>query len=238
MKYFLILAFVSLFCFQSRAQVPGYMGKGLALYYNPAVFISIYPEPGLNLRHDFSADYTVSKSIAAGGSVKLVSTRIKDAVYYGDYVNGVQEIFEGDIKLKGPAFSVYLKKFSFRKRGYISPVGHFNKFELCYGSYTGNTATLTQNSNENPHIRLEYLGFNTHHTTAGFIYSFGRQALYFDRLFITTGGSIALMLPTGSASGGLQGTGGDETDYRANASARMFGYFLFNINLGIGFLAL
>ena len=242
------IVFILIFCSHAFAQAPGYVGKKFSLYYNPAIFITVYNSggngPSINLRHDFSADYVVSKSVALGGSVKIISLKLKDVLYHTDYGNGhLDKAFIGDIRLSGPAFSVYVKKFSFRKRGYIAPVGVFNKFEFCIGSFTGTTARTGTPYNPESYDylkRFENLGFDNHHTTAGFIYSFGRQSLFFDRLFVTTGGSLGLMFPTGIESGAGIGTGGDgsELNYRAQASWRTFGYFMLNINVGIGLLGL
>ncbi|HYV94519.1 MAG TPA: hypothetical protein VE978_22285 [Chitinophagales bacterium] len=248
MKVALVSGFILLFCYHAFAQAPGYVGKKFSLYYNPAFFITVYNSggdgPSINLRHDFSADYVVSKSIALGGSVKLISLKLNNDFYHTDYVEGhLSKAFEGVVKLSGPVFSVYVKKFSFRKRGYIAPVGVYNKIEFCVGSYSGKTDRVGTPYDPDSYDyvnRFEYLGFNNHLTTAGFIYSFGRQSLFFDRLFVTTGGSLGLMLPTGIERGAGIGTGGDgsELSYRGQASWRTFGYFMLNINLGIGFLAL
>src|SRR6185436_18471358 len=97
----------------SFSQAPGYMGKKLSFYYTPAFFISLQPKSssdyyssgagvtaGINLRHDFSIDYVVSKSVALGGSVKYLSSKLSDAFFYNERQDPLPDAFLGDVKLQ------------------------------------------------------------------------------------------------------------------------------------------
>lgn len=238
----------------SFSQIPGYMGKKLSVYYTPAFFISIQPKPytnysglgerlkpGINVRHDFSMDYAVSKSVALGGSFKYITSKLTEAFFYNDMQYPVQDAFLGDVKLQGPAFSVYVKNFNYGRRGSIAPVGYYTKWEIMYGRVSGKTGDLfapPQPANEYHYVKnFEDLRFEKSQSVFGILFSFGRQSLFFDRLFINTGGTV------GFVPGGLQFNIGNsyygtEVNYIEAVHYRMVGYFLLNFNLGIGMLAL
>src|SRR6187549_528875 len=97
----IFLSFTLLFIAAAAfSQAPGYMGKKLSFYYTPAFFLSYQPSAneyyndgseskkvGINLRQDFSADYVVSKSVALGGSVKYITTKLANSFFYTDEQN-------------------------------------------------------------------------------------------------------------------------------------------------------
>jgi len=110
-----------------------------------------------------------------------------------------------------------------------------------YGSVKGKTGKLRtpEYTYYDPYYYLpafEDLGYNSARSFGGVLFSFGRQSLFFDRLFITTGATL------GFVPGGLNVNIGDsyygmQDSYTADVGYRMFGYFMINFNLGIGFLA-
>lgn len=243
-KLVLILLLLSV-AIASFPQSPGYMGKKLSFYYTPAFFFSLQHQSsngglkvGINFRNDFSMDYAISKSVALGGSFKYISTKLANAFYYSDEQDPYPTAFFGDVKLRGPAFSFYVKNFNYGKRGSIAPVGYYTKWEIMYGRVTGKTGDL---SAEDPPSGYDMvsdfssLGFEKSQGVFGILFSFGRQSLFFDRLFVNTGGSV------GFVPGGLSSDGdsyyGTEEHYIANVHYRMMGYFLLNFNIGIGVLA-
>jgi len=237
----------------SFSQAPGYMGKKLSFYYTQALFLSLQPKTytdsygsgaglkaGINLRQDFSMDYVVSKSVALGGSFKYITTKLANAFYFNDDPqNPFPTAFLGDVKLRGPTFSIYVKNFNYGKRGSIAPVGYYTKWEIMYGKITGKSGDIvspSQRPDGYQYVNFEDLGFKKSQGFFGILFSFGRQSLFFDRLFINTGGSV------GFVPGGLQFNIGDsyygtEDNYVEAVHYRMLGYFLLNFNIGIGVLA-
>lgn len=248
MKAISVTAAIIILCSCVQAQVPGYMGKKLSFYYAPSIFLS-FKNPswdegiiGINLRNDFAADYVVSKSVSVGASAKFVATKLDHAFYYTTSNGGyVEDAYSGDVQLKGTLFSVYLKNFAFQKRGFLAPVGVYRKFEFVYGKVKGHSGDLVPVTDLNYHFVSDFdeLHFKNEENIFGFIFSFGRQSLFFDRLFVNTGGSIGF-LPSGLFSGAGLASGdeyyGNEQNYKDDVQVRTSRYFLFNIDLGVGVL--
>jgi hypothetical protein len=250
-KIFLSFIFLSMAA-AAFSQAPGYMGKKLSFYYTPAFFLSYQPNEypydygsqgkkvGVNVRQDFSADYVVSKSVALGGSFKYITTKLGKSFFYTDEEATYPKAFYGDVNLRGTAFSVYVKNFNFQKRGGIAPVGYYTKWELMYGRVKGKTGDRTMPDNpQEGYIYVsdfEDLAFKNSESFVGMLFSFGRQSLFFDRLYLTTGGTVGFV-PGGISVGGSNTYYGTETNYNESVNYRMFGYFLLNFNVGIGVLA-
>ena len=223
---------------------PGYMGKRLSVYFTPALGVSLqYDEekdlvPGINLRNDFSADYAFSKSIAAGFSVKLVKTKLNDAFYYQSY-SGFSKAYDGDVRLSGILYSVYIKNFNFNKRGYIAPVGFYSQWEFVYGSVEGSGTSGIAGSDYGYEYESDFEELEFDKTTTwGIIYSFGRQNLFLDKLYINTSASFGFFPGLFYNNSVGQQYNGDEDSYHDNVQHRIAGYMLFNFNVGIGLLAL
>ena len=246
MKRFFLLVLLLSVAASCFPQSPGYMGKKLSFYYTPAMFISLQPKTsdegtkvGINLRNDFSMDYVVSKSVALGGSFKYITTKLANSFFYNDLQNPFPLAFLGDVKLRGPAFSIYVKNFNYGKHGSIAPVGYYTKWEVMYGKVTGKTGDFSTQSLPLGYVPVNNfanLGFEKSQSFFGILFSFGRQSLFFDRLFLNTGASV------GFVPGGLyfnigNSYNGTEVNYIEAVHYRMMGYFLLNFNIGIGVLA-
>ena len=235
--------------FSSFSQ-PGYMGKKLSFFYTPAFFLSLQPKgssyyggegvkPGINLRQDFAVDYVISKSVALGGSVKYITTQLNNSFFYTQEQEPYPKAFFGDVKLRGTGFSVYVKNFNFQKRGGLAPVGYYTKWEIMYGKVNGKTGDRILTDPQEGYIYVsdfQDLGFQKSKGLFGVLFSFGRQSLFFDRLFVNTGGTIGLV-PGGMNFGIRNNYYGIESNYIESVNYRMFGYFLLNFNVGIGVLA-
>lgn len=242
MKY-LLLIFLSLMVCRLQAQTPGYMGKKLAIYYEPKIFPSIVStydngeKLGFNFRNDFAVDYTVSKSVVLGCSFKYITTQLKNVVYYANESDYYYDyVFSGNILLRGPVFSIYIKNFSYRNKGFLAPLGLYKKFEIIYGKVKASSGTTYMGNNPG-FIYLDHfekLGYENTRSIYGFIFSFGRQTLFFDRLFVNSGGSVGFT--TGLTKFNGNSYGGRSHDFQDNVDARIGGYFLFNVDLGIGLL--
>jgi len=230
----------------SVAQAPGYVGKKFSVYYESSFFLSRQHNAagrhdyGVNIRSNISLDYVASKSVALGGSFQYMSTKLNDAFYMGAGEDPfIEHAFYGDVKLRGPAVSLYVKTFHFRKKGYLAPIGTYSKFELLYGRVKGKTGEVLSrfDSYYVYQKKFENLGY-ADVPIYGFLYTFGRQSLFYDRLFINTSSSIGFFPPgIGAVFGDNNGYYyGHESDFIRDSNNRLAGYFLFNFNLGLGVL--
>jgi hypothetical protein len=231
----------------ANAQVPGYMGKKLSISYTPAFFLSLQPKqkesgdyitvPGLNFRNDVTIDYVISKSVAFGASVKYISTKLNDVIYYtGNYYYGPQKAFTGDVLLQGPAFSFYVKKYAFNKKGFIAPVGFYTKWEVVYGKVAVKSGKLLPPADPGYEYvaDISEISSISHQSVFGLMYSYGRQNFINDKIFINTSSSIGIGNMRIRSSIGKQYPG--YTDFAYDMSSRLGGYLLFNFNIGIGVL--
>ncbi|MCY7410240.1 MAG: hypothetical protein LH473_08200 [Chitinophagales bacterium] len=230
------------------AQAPGYMGRKLSISYTPAFFISLQPKlkengdykthVGLNFRNDVTIDYVISKSVALGGSLKYCSTKLNDVFFYKyawDFERS--QAFTGDVNMHGPAFSVYIKKYSFRKKGFIAPVGFYTKWEFIYGKMKINSGKLLtpQDSNYNYVSDISEISSFESQSFYGLIFSYGRQNFINDRIFINTASSFGIT-NMGISENVANRNIGDIGNLQRDVKSRISGYLLFNFNIGLGFL--
>jgi hypothetical protein len=237
-----------------HAQAPGYMGKKFALYYEPAFFAGLngakWSSFTVNLRHDISMDYTISRSLALGASFKYLATKLEDVSIQKEVVIEDNfslytyiERFSGDVRLKSNFFSIYLKSFPFNKFGSISPVGKYRKYEIVF--YV--TTYETHDAHPVPYFYnvdktindVEELGYEVKNPSVALIYSFGNQLLYYDKVFVNIGGQMGVAIP--DITNALNRFGSsqvlNETDFQNLVAGRVAGALFFNFHVGMGLLA-
>ncbi len=234
------------------AQVPGYMGKKFALYYEPAFFVGLngaeWSSFTVNLRHDISMDYTVGRSLAVGASFKYLATKLeniaiqKETVIEDDFTTYYyMEGFSGDVRLNSKFISFYLKNFPFNKFGSISPVGKYRKYEVAFyvTSYQTHDAYPVYNGYEvDEEIKdVQTLDYEVKNPSIAFIYSFGNQLLYYDKLFVNVGGQLGIAIPDITHALDRFESVATETDFQTAVAGRVAGALFFNFHVGIGLLA-
>lgn len=227
-----------------HAQAPGYMGKHLSFYYEPAFFPGLngseFNSFTINLRHDISVDYVISRGTAIGASYQYLATRMDDAILFPKV--GDDLYFSGDIGLHASMVGIYIKLFSYRKHGSIAPEGHYNKLELLF--YTAHVHQISADSA----LLADYaygpstndfsdLGYPDIFHQGAFIYTFGTQLLHFDKMYISAAAQIGFTFPAFSLRDGLN----YETEpavFKQDAEARIEGAMFLNFSVGIGLLAI
>lgn len=243
-----------------QSQVPGYMGKKFAVYYEPAISPAFYNSNdesyqlndqnyGINFRNDFSADFTISRSKAIGISYKILHSKMINKVYELPIPENEYEIeyarYDGDVNLSTAMLGVYVKFFSFDKKGSIAPIGKYQKVELLVGKIKGTTGEthyyepLNEFSDYLYLLNFEDLNFQKDAAFLGAIWSFaGVQTLFFDRLFITNNIQFGLLscldyryIPFGISDSEF------EQEYIDDAGYRVGGACFLNLSIGFGFLA-
>ena len=252
-----LLSFLFIITGIAYSQTPGYMGKKFSIYYDPSFFVSINSNHdaddihtfGINLRHDFSADYTITRSIAVGATAKFSNAKLRE-LNAGDYSGYTSYGFYGDVKESLTFFGVYIKNFAYRKKGSISPVGRYNKFEIGALKIGNKLTTIkARGEDENGYTYdiqyndindVSYVSTASAFTRFALIYTWGKQALYLDMLYVNTGFQIGMVLPDiwGTSLGDSYSKYIDsEETLHDSLGGRAAGTYFLNFTVGIGLLA-
>lgn len=209
----------------SFGQAPGYLGKKLAVSYDPAFFLSFIdmdnyytniPTVGIHVRHDLTATYAITRSLALGVVYKNLPTRYYDVYDLTeenyDPVNQTTQYvgFNGDIRRNTGCFGIIVQNFSFRKRGSIAPVGRYKSFELIMAKNSFKTIemrnyTFADYESDAQYIlddreipALTLIPFENisdsweNKPTFIFIFGSGSQAVYRDKFLLNFGWEIGV----------------------------------------------
>ncbi|MBC8047586.1 MAG: hypothetical protein H7Y00_12375 [Fimbriimonadaceae bacterium] len=220
----------------------------------------------LNFQHAFSLDYVISRNIALGLSFKKMKSQIPGVHYTEEmpYVPGdhLYTYYAGDVNLNSKFASIYFKTFKFEKFGSIAPVGSFSKYEFMVGYVEGSTGTpsgvetIPEEFSESEYYdgltgdfypayfftnKFEELNFDTKTTVFALLYTWGKQSLFLDRIYLNHSFQLGwVMVATVNYTDAIvygMGGGDLEESYVRDVNNRMQGALLFNLSLGIGFLA-
>ncbi|MBK7038225.1 MAG: hypothetical protein IPH42_18330 [Bacteroidetes bacterium] len=248
-------------------QNPGYMGSKWVVYGSTALSPALNkryleldqegnstaPNIGVNVRFDISTDFTLSKIVAIGGSVKHITTKIPYAYYSVDLNTDLSNFDEasyfGDVTLNANFASFYLKFYPFGRRGVIAPVGNYNKFELMVGMIGGSTGGWSSDTYD-PTISRYYeygeslilptfedLNYQLDEKVFGLLYTFGNSWAFTEKLLFDFSTQFGWVIGSSDiSSDGNYGEG--ETTYEQHAIDRVQGTFLMNFNFGIGYFIL
>ncbi len=266
MKQFFIYSLMILSCISVQAQTPGYQGHKFGVYVSTALSPALYKDyleedignnseigkVGINARFDLSADYTLSKIVVFGGSVKHLSTKMPYSYYTTPINSDVSPYdvasFLGDIKLNANFGSFYFKFFPFKKKGAIAPVGHYSKLEMVFGKVVGTNGGFVANTyiGSNSHNNtgtlilpeFEALNYQVDETVFAFIYSFGNTWAFTDKLLFDFSTQFGYVFKTGGIENIFyrDNTGYDDFYFKDDALQRLNGTMLLNFNFGFGYL--
>ena len=246
-----IFSFLILFLFlqqMASAQVPGYMGKKAWVTadfnFAPAFFNMnqnhMVMKKGvldtearakgqnvwaINYRPEFNFEYLVGRDVALGLSYSLLKTgTVKELESTNPEIDG----FHHDI-LKGNAIGFHLKKFKYSKSASIAPIGYYWKLGIAasrWNTYSSKESTIGQFSKTvtNPVLTL----------------GVGKQKVLFDRFLLNTGMEFGWSFLPKDVVDEIKGNeitphAHDVSIHHAYSS--MFGYYLFNMKVSVGYLA-
>jgi hypothetical protein len=174
MKRFLLLLFAC--CSLSLyAITPGYMGRRLIVYYG----ISGMPMTGaiyngerildFNFKHQFGAEYILSKSRVIGVSGELINDYL---TLHGEdgYDPGPQLSV-----IYGWTWQISTKRYNFSNRGSIAPVGWYRMCSLGFSS-----VRVTDNGKYFASGRKNLGGS----VTPVFVFGFGKSTVWWDRIAV------------------------------------------------------
>ncbi|MCW3104173.1 MAG: hypothetical protein JWO09_2613 [Bacteroidetes bacterium] len=246
--------------FLVSAQIPGYLGKRLMVGYSNNFFLSTVDptassyDLGMNTTHSLNVEYTIKNRTNICASFQMFRTGIAVNTGFIEY----RTTSSGSTTVKTytyypiPDAPMVMKTkclalgFKFFKRGSFAPLGKYRKLEavLMFSniSYQPLTFRYIQGNKTG---RASLGSGNYSYKEFAVTYTLGRQRILFDRLVVDYGVQFGFM-PLGALSiTDYSGTvnitnypGAMESVLREESNMRLFRYELFNIHLGLGFLAL
>jgi hypothetical protein len=239
------------------AQAPGYMGKKLTLGYSNNFFVSPFgptaaaDDAGFNTTHCFNAEYTIKSKTNLCFSFQTFETgvRMNQEFHSTTYISSTgeyQEITSSYV----PTLPMQLRTYSggigfkFFTSGSLAPVGKYKKLELLimfsnltydrngFRYYDPNTSKTVKTS-----IGTGDYNFKTFALT----YTIGRQRVFFNTIVLDYGMQVGVvpvgLLATLNGAEDFVQLNGYEDVFRSDTNQRLFRYQLFNLHLGLGFLA-
>lgn len=207
-----------------KAQVPGYLGKRVSLFYNPAIgvgfntsyrkFSPTGPYPKMN--QGAEVDYVVSRVSTVGASYQFFKSgkEIKSPFTFR-LVHG---------RIEGHGVGAYMKFFPYTKRGNIAPLGPYTKIEYMFLFYS-------LKEKEGNYFSDGGGGKIGNYYTSALFLSIGQNHLFWDFLFLhygLQGGFVVGMLNPQDP--------GDPTRFGPVLHDRLAAYFALNLKMGMGFL--
>jgi len=255
-----LLIIFSLCMIVCQGQVPGFMGKRFILFADanptPALFVQnmnnsvigaregtgggdgIIPIVGsgtqtdrsnwfaMNVRPQVTAEYLFARRFSLGVSYSQIMVGTVHGYYDGPMPtkeSGEQNQYLRDLDvLKGQATGIHLKMYF---GGLIAPMGSYQTLSLYLtktNTYDNKKATVKQ--------------FRDDFSYPVVTYSVGRQSMIVKNLLLKTGVEIGWAFVPGNFmfEDSYDWNAQDYSGYSAHRS--LFGYYLFNINVGLGYV--
>lgn len=140
--------------FTAGAQNPGYLGKHLNVYamMDPSFawryfdeevdyYIEYYYFPatvdkqyGMEVTPGLGIEYTLGKTVTAGVSMRFLANKTPLTLLMNANLDEIAPpAYVGETNVKGTYTGFYLKFYSFRRDGFIAPVGKYHQFEFITG---------------------------------------------------------------------------------------------------------
>ncbi|MBL4586443.1 MAG: hypothetical protein JKX84_05230 [Flavobacteriales bacterium] len=242
MKWFWIIGlFVSV---SAVGQAPGYMGKKL-LITGEVSFLNALFNPNhnmnsglrnfaFNVRATTDLDLVIARNASIGLTFDVFATGMeydwKTDRYSEQLVPTIDSSF-GNARISGYGYGINYKIFKKVSKNGIAPVGNYVKFDLMLLDMR---VRAFDKGNEKAHP------FSTRFLTPVFSITFGQQRIFWDFLILRSGIQLGFV-PLGISpymqklNNGIE-RDTQEQDLRANTNARLFSYYLINVNFGVGFL--
>lgn len=254
------IAFLSVLIFLQGiafAQVPGYMGKRLTIGYSNNFFLAgIGPtktyDIGLNTTHSFNLEYTIKNRTNFCLSYQMFKTGVDvDHEFYEEYedtygvYNSISYTYNPipnvPLQLKSNNVSIGFKFFA---SGTLAPVGKYKKLELLllFSNLTYKPNSFEGYDNQAEGLKRKSIGTgNYSYSTFALTYTMGRQRVLLNRLVLdygvqfgfTPAGVVAVL----TSDEDFNRSTNPEDIFRQETNKRLFRYELFNLHLGLGFLA-
>ena len=227
-----------------HAQTPGYMGKRLLVSGMfgsfPALF-SVnhnYSDEGFRfaIRYTGDIDYIVSRNGSLGFTMDVIKTaRIiddDDEIFGENYITNFNNPYNF-LKIRGLSYSLNYKFFRLKGKGALAPVGPY--FKITAGLIHTTSEPVTGEG-----VTLDDEDFIARHLNPLFTFTGGTQRVLFDNFVFkfsgtygwVPGGVIAYFKDINNEGEALN----IKDRIRHKVRSRLAAYYLFNVNVGIGFI--
>jgi hypothetical protein len=231
-----------------KAQVPGFLGKRFIVFLDanptPALFVqnvnnAVVMAPGgeearisrvnrfaFNVRPQVTAEYLVFQNFSLGISYSRLMIGTTRAYYDRPRLpdENIDFLTEYDA-VKGQAAGIHLKFYQFNSSASIPPIGYYQTLSVYFtqtNTYDDKKSTAKQ--------------FKDDFTYPVLSLSFGRQSMIARNLLLKTGVELGwAFVPSNFISEGKENWDAQEySGYSVHRS--LFGYYCFNINIGLGYV--
>ena len=230
----------------AMAQVPGYMGKRFSFFLEgnptPALFVqnsnnTVIANPGgdqantdkvnrfaFNFRPQVTLEYLVHRDVSIGLSYSRINIGTARAYVVPPRTEDDHDYMLDMDVVKGDAAGIHLKFFKFRQSGSIAPIGFYQTFSV----YATRTNTYDSKKSSTKQFKNDFV-----YPVASI--SVGRQSMIAKNLILKTGVEFGwafvpfnFMMETEDAW-----TVQEYSGYNVHRS--LFGHYLFNFNIAIGY---
>jgi hypothetical protein len=246
-KLVMILVPVTMVVGSLQAQVPGFMGRRFALFAEPnptpAIFVqnannAIGVNPGgdqarteksnllaMNYRPQVSLEFLVTRDVAIGVSASLLrigTVRRYESTFSQPNIRDY--VLDHDV-IRGRSAGLFFKFYKFKKMGSIAPIGLYSTLAVHItqtNSYDNKKSTVKQFEND-----FLYPVVN---------YGIGKQTMIARNVVLKTGVEFGWAIVPGNY---LKETkeDWDEQEYAGyNVHGSLLGYYIFNLNISLGYL--
>lgn len=237
-----LLSGIASFCL---AQAPGYMGHRLT-FTAEASLMNALMNPNhnmgqgldtysLNVRGTADLDYTVSRMTSVGLTFDVLATGL--AFDWGSerYDERIFPTIGNQFKharIRGYGYGANVKFFRNPAKGAIAPVGTYTKIDALLLTLQAIPYSVSAKS--------EYRGGSHDFLAAVISFTLGQQRIFFNYLILRSAVQIGIV-PTGiwPYFGSLDENISEpdqEGQIEALTQKRLFSYYLFNVNVGVGFI--
>lgn len=246
---FLTLILFAIIFSSASAQVPGYQGKRFSLGYNASSFfyltnlnysdgiLGVFETTRLSYKTELQVNYVLSRKVAAGFSYYFAKQ--KDNFTIGEIQNYGNAMFPKD-GIAICKLSIYEINFQFFRKNFIAPAGLYHQFSIGMVKYglasADNKLTVYDNSYGSFPLVLD--GPSDPFTCYKFGYAFGKKNPLGHNVYINTSFGINIFRGGDSLLLGESISGPTTQTYiRANLNRNLWTHNLFEVKIGLGWLA-
>ena len=235
--------------FAATAQVPGYMGKRFTIFadanptpafmvmnMNNAVMVNLSGDDrrttkvnrfAFNVRPQITLEYLIHRSASLGISYGMPIVGTNRAYYSSpmDEVDGTRYKTDELDVVRGQALGLHLKLYDFRGSASVPPIGYYRTINV----FLTRTNTYDTKTSKAKQFRDDFV-------YPAVSFGIGRQNMLTKNLLLKTGVEFGWAFVPMNHLEEVDGswTVQEYSGYSVHQS--LFGYYLFNINIGLGYV--